>query len=150
MFFKNGQECSRSGSHWSQNKRKYCKAGPKYTQSDTNYSLKSLRMVPKHHKVVPKWPKVVPRCCQGYQNISKTTPKRPETIFNDFGGQKAVFCTTFQHFSSKIVFSCGTSAFSSPTFCRRPTRKPYFWRKVLEGCAKNGPKSHFWSNGALK
>ena len=49
----------------------------------------------------------------------------------------AYFYTTFQHFVPKNGFPRGTSALSSITFCRRPTRKRYFWRKVLEGSAKN-------------
>ena len=113
---------------------------------------KASQSLPKASQSLPKGsqslPRAFPRSPQTTPNYPKTTPKRPETIFHDFGGQKAVFCTTFRHFSQNVGFSFETSAFSSPTFCRRPARKPYFLRKVLEGCAKNGPKSHFLSHGA--
>ena len=48
-----------------------------------------------------------------------------------------ICCTPFQHCSPKVAFSCGTSAKSEGRKCRRPTRKRYFWRKVLEGSANN-------------
>ena len=50
------------------------------------------------------------------------------------------FCTTFQHFFSKVAFSLETSSFFVFAFWGCLERKRYFWEKALEGCA-----TFFWN-----